>query len=412
MLASGSVAAMGDASDGDRDTALAGIRVLELGQLLAGPFAGFLLAGFGADVIKVEPPDGGDPLRRWRRLEDGTSLWWRSLARNKRCVTADLRTDDGRALVRRLVASGIDVVIENFRPGRLESWGLGPTDLWAIDPRIVVVRISGYGQTGPYAGKPGFANVAEAFGGLRYTTGEPERPPVRTGVSLGDTLAGLHAAFGAMVALRERDRSGKGQVVDTALYESVFSVMESLVPEYDRQGFVRERSGSSLPGIVPSNTYRCRDGWVVLGANSDGPFRRLMIAIGRADLADDPRMSRDDGRSEHMAEIDDAITAWSTTQSQADALAVLESAEVPSGPILSIAEIARDPHYLARGMFERVVLPDGTPLAVPRITPQLSRTPATATTAGPELGAHNDEVWRALGLSDAELADLRARGIV
>ncbi len=403
---------MTDAHETDDPPALAGLRVLELGQLLAGPFAGFLLAGFGADVIKVEPPDGGDPLRRWRRLEDGTSLWWRSLARNKRCVTADLREPDGRAIVKRLVARGIDVVIENFRPGRMESWGLGPTDLWAIDPRIVIVRISGYGQDGPYAHKPGFANVAEAFGGLRYTSGEPERPPVRTGVSLGDSLAGLHAAFGAMVALRERDRSGRGQVVDTALYESVFSVMESLLPEYDRHGFVRERSGSALPGIVPSNTYRCRDGWVVLGANSDGPFRRLMLAIDRADLADDPRLAHDDGRSRHMAEIDDAIGAWAALHGQAAALAVLERAEVPSGPILSIAEIAADPHYAARGMFERVTLPDGSPLAVPRTVPLLSRTPATANSAGPELGAHNDEVWREVGLTASELAELRSRGIV
>lgn len=403
---------MTDAHEPLDPPALAGLKVLELGQLLAGPFAGFLLAGFGADVIKVEPPDGGDPLRRWRRLEAGTSLWWRSLARNKRCITADLREPDGRALVKRLVARGVDVVIENFRPGRMESWGLGPTDLWAIDPRIVIVRISGYGQSGPYRDKPGFANVAEAFGGLRYTTGEPERPPVRTGISLGDSLAGLHAAFGAMVALRERDRSGRGQVVDTALYESVFSVMESLLPEYDRQGFVRERSGASLPGIVPSNTYRCRDGWVVLGANSDGPFRRLMLAIDRADLADDPRLAHDDGRSRHMAEIDDAIGAWAGARAQTEALAVLAAAEVPSGPILSIAEIAADPHYAARGMFERVTLPDGSPLAVPRTVPLLSRTPATANSAGPELGAHNDEVWREVGLTADELARLRSRGIV
>jgi formyl-CoA transferase len=402
---------MTDALDSDTP-ALAGVRVLELGQLLAGPFAGFLLAGFGAEVVKVEPPDGGDPLRRWRRLEGGTSLWWRSLARDKRCVTADLRAPEGRALVRKLVERGVDVVIENFRPGRMESWGLGPTDLWAIDPRIVVVRISGYGQSGPYRDKPGFANVAEAFGGLRYTTGEPERPPVRTGVSLGDSLAGLHAAFGALVALRERDRSGRGQVVDTALFESVFSMMESLVPEYDRHGFVRERSGAALPGIVPSNTYRCSDGWVVLGANADGPFHRLMLAIDRRDLADDPRLVHDHGRSDHMAEIDGAIAAWAAARSQAEALAVLERAEVPSGPILSIAEIAKDPHYAARGMFERVAMPDGSTLAVPRVSPLLSRTPAVARTAGPDLGSHNDEVWRSVGVSDAELADLRSRGIV
>ncbi len=394
--------------------ALRGLRVLELGQLLAGPYAAMLLAGFGAEVIKVEPPTHGDPLRRWRRLDDGTSLWWRSLGRNKRSITADLRVPEGRDLVRMIVRRGVDVVIENFRPGRLESWGLGPTDLWAIDPRVVVVRISGYGQFGPRAAAPGFANVAEAFGGLRYTTAEPGRPPVRTGLSLGDTLAGLYAALGTMIALHERDvgGSGRGQVIDCALYESVFSVTESLLPEYDRTGFVREPTGTALPGIVPSNTYRCADGWLVLGANNDSLFVRLMRMAGRDDLADDPVLAHNDGRSEHAERIDAAIAQWCAALPLADALARLEQAEVPSGPIYNIADIAADPHYAARGMFERVALQGGGSVAVPRITPILSRTPAVTVHGGPELGADNDTVYAELGVSPEQLADLRARGVV
>ncbi|MBK6917899.1 MAG: CoA transferase [Deltaproteobacteria bacterium] len=398
--------------DAATPAALAGLRVLELGQLLAGPYAGFVLAGFGAEVIKVEPPGDGDPLRRWRKLDGDTSLWWRSLARNKRCVTADLRQEEGRALVRKLVAQGIDIVIENFRPGRLERWGLGPADLWAIDPRIIVVRISGYGQHGPKAQEPGFANVAEAFGGLRYTTGEPDRPPVRAGISLGDTLTGLHAALGAMIAVHERGRSGRGQVIDCALYESVFQVMESLVPEYDRLGFVRERSGSALPGIVPSNTYRCTDGWLVLGANNDSLFQRLMHTIGRDDLGGDPTLARNDGRVAQTERIDAAIAAWASTRALADALAQLALAEVPSGPIYSIADIFADPHYAARGMLERITLPDGSTLAVPRLAPLLSRTPAQTRHAGGALGADNDAVWGALGLDHAALAQLRSRGVI
>ncbi len=393
--------------------ALAGLRVLELGQLLAGPFAGFMLAGFGAEVIKVEPPGTGDPLRRWRKLgDDGTSLWWRSLGRNKRCITADLRMPEGRALVRRLVEQGIDVVIENFRPGRMEAWGLGPEDLWKIDPRIVVVRISGYGQTGPKASAPGFANVAEAVGGLRYTTGEPDRPPVRAGISLGDSLAGLHAAFATLAAIHERERSGRGQVVDCALAESVFAVMESLLPEYDRLGFVRERSGATVPGIAPSNTYACSDGWVVLGANNDSMFARLMRAIGRAELADDPALAHNDGRVREVDRIDAAIAGWAATCTVAEALAVLERAEVPSGPIQSIADIVADPQFIARGMLERMTLADGSTLAVPRVVPLLSRTPATTQHPGPELGADNEAIYGALGLGPEELADLRARGII
>jgi formyl-CoA transferase len=394
--------------------ALHGLRVLELGQLLAGPFAGHLLAGFGADVVKVEPPGTGDPIRTWRKLDGGTSLWWRSLARGKRSITCDLRKAAGRELLRRLLATGVDVLIESFRPGRMEAWGLSYEDLRAIDPRIIMVRVSGYGQTGPYRERPGFANVAEAFGGLRYVTGFPDRPPVRTGVSLGDSLAGLHAAFATLAAVIERGQSGEGQVIDVALSESVLSVMESLVPEYDRLGHVRERTGSALPGIVPSNTYCCGDGrFVVLGANSDGLFRKLAVAIGRPELADDPRLRHNDGRSAHAAELDAAVEAWTSARPQAEVLAALLDADVPSGPINSVADLFVDPQVAARDLLEPVTLPDGSTLRVPRITPILSRTPARSHFAGPELGAHNAEIYgQRLGLSAEDLAQLRADGVI
>lgn len=402
---------------GDRTRALGDLRVLELGSLVAGPFAGHLLAGFGADVIKVEPPGRGDELRRWRKLDAGTSLWWRSLARGKRCVTCDLRKDEGRALVRRLLEVGkIDVVIENFRPGRMESWGLGWDDIHRTDPRTVMVRISGYGQTGPYRDRPGFANVAEAFGGLRHVTGEPDGPPLRTGVSLGDSLAGMHAAFGALAAIHARDAGGLGvgQVVDVALYESVMSVMESLVPEYDRLGHVRQRTGSRLPGIVPSGTYRCRDGrFVVIGANSDALFRKLAVAMNRPDLASDPRLCSADGRASHADEIDAAIEAFTATRDHDEVIAALVRAEIPAGPIHDAADLVADPHVRARGMIEEITLPDGSPLAVSRIVPMLSATPAVSGWAGPELGAHNDEVWGELvGLSAAERSELATRGVL
>lgn len=395
---------------------LRGLRVLELGQLIAGPFCGFMLAGFGADVIKVEPPGLGDPLRRWRKVVDGTSLWWRSLARDKRSITCDLRKPAGRELVRRMVSGGIDVVVENFRPGRMEAWGLGYADLAAIDPRVIMVRVSGYGQNGPYAQRPGFANVAEAFGGLRYVTGEPDRPPVRTGISLGDSLAGLHAAYATLAAVYERDvaGSGRGQVVDVALYESVFNMMESLLPEYDRLGFVRERTGARLPGIVPSNTYRCADGgFVVVGANSDTLFTNLMRTIDRPDLAEDPRLRHNDGRSTHAEEIDAAIEAWTAARPLPEVLAAFEAAEIPSGPIMSIADIADDPHYAARGMLHPMRLPDGTTVRMPKLVPDLSRTPPASHHVGPDLGQDNDEIYgELLGLTEDERARLKADGVI
>jgi formyl-CoA transferase len=381
--------------------ALEGVKVIELGGLIAGPYASSLFAQFGADVIKVESPEGGDPLRRWRKLHNGTSLWWYSLSRNKKSITLNLKSERDRGVLRALIEKA-DVVIENFRPGMLEEWGLGWESLSAINPGLILVRISGYGQDGPYRNRPGFANIAEAMGGLRYVSGYPDRAPVRVGVSLGDTLGALYAVIGALVALHHRNMNGgKGQVVDAALYESVFAVMESLIPEYSKLGFVRERSGGSLPGISPSNTYTCRDGsYVVIGGNSDGIFRRLMQAIGRPDLADNPALAHNDGRVEHNDVIDTAISAWTRRHSLDEALATLGAAEVPVGKIYSAADIDADPHYRERGMIESVALPDGSPVDIPGIVPKLSDTPGRTRWIGPEVGAHNQEVTAILAQLD------------
>jgi len=393
--------------------ALEGVRVLELGQLIAGPFAGSMLASFGAEVIKVEPPGTGDPMRSWRMLHEGTSLWWYGIARNKKSVTLDLRKTEATALLRALIAQ-CDIVIENFRPGRMEEWGLGYDELEKLKPGLIMVRVSGFGQSGPYAERPGFASVAEGIGGLRYLVGEPDRPPVRTGVSIGDSIAALHAVIGALTALHHRERTGRGQVVDTAIYESVFNMLESLLPEYDFFGKVRERSGAKLAGIVPSSTYRCKDGkYVIVGGNGDSIFQRLMRAIGRDDLASDPRLAHNPGRVTHEAEIDAAIEAFTSRHEYAHVFSVLEAAEVPAGPILSIADIAQDPQYLARDMFEQVQLPDGRPLKIPAVVPKLSATPASTEWIGPQLGAHNDEVYGGLlGLSEAQRAALRAAEVI
>jgi formyl-CoA transferase len=393
--------------------ALSDIRVLELGQLLAGPFAGATFAGFGAEVIKVEPPGSGDPMRGWRKLHGGTSLWWYSLARNKKSVTLDLRDPRAAAILKRLAAES-DVIIENFRPGRMEEWGLGYEELARENPGLIMVRISGWGQTGPYAQRPGFASVAEGIGGLRYIVGDPDRPPVRTGLSIGDSLAGLHAVMGAMMALHERQRTGLGQVVDTAIYESVFNMMESTLPEYDRFGHVRERSGARLSGIVPTNTYGCSDGkYVIIGGNGDSIFRRLMQAIGRTDLANDPRLQDNPGRVQHEAEIDTAIEAFTSQHPFDEVYEILTQAEVPAGPIYSIADITRDPQYAARAMFDVITLPDGTPLRVPAYVPKLSRTPASTAWRGPELGAHNDDVYGGLlGMAAGELAALASAKVI
>jgi len=391
---------------------LEGIRVLEVGQLIAGPFTGTILAYFGAELIKVEPPGKGDPIRSWRIVRDGTSLWWRSIGRNKKCVTCDLKRAEGRDLVRRLALAS-DVLIENFRPGTMERWGLGPADLKPENPGLVYARISGYGQTGPYAARPGYASACEGIGGLRYVNGHPGQAPVRPNLSLGDTLAGVHAALGVLLALLRRERGGEGQAVDVAIYESVFNMLEGVVPEYDGAGVVREPSGSTLTGIVPTNTYRCRDGrYVVIGGNGDSIYRRLMMAAGRADLADDPRLASNAGRVSHEDEIDQALSEWAGTLDAKDVLDRLENAEVPSGPIYSVADMVEDPHFQARGLFEPVEV-DGESLALPAMVPKLEDTPGATRWPGPEIGAHNDEVYgELLGLTSEERARLRLDGVI
>ncbi len=374
---------------------LAGLKVLELGQLIAGPFAAKTLADFGADVIKIEPPGAGDPLRQWRLLKDGTSVWWQVQARNKKSVALDLKDPAAQDIVRRL-ADESDVLVENFRPGALEGFGLDPALLMQRNPRLIVLRISGYGQTGPYRDKPGFGVVAEAMGGLRHLTAEPGRTPVRVGVSIGDTLAGLHGVIGVLTALHERQRSGLGQVVDVALYEAVFNCMESLLPEYSAFGAVRQPAGSALPGIAPSNAYRCVDGYALIAGNGDSIFKRLMAAIGRPDLAADPALGSNAGRVARVEEIDAALGAWSAPLTVAQVLAVLDAAAVPAGRIYTVADIAADPHYQARGMLDSVTLSDGTVLAVPGIVPKLSRTPGRQRRAAPAVGQDNAEVLASL----------------
>jgi formyl-CoA transferase len=392
---------------------LAGIRVLEMGSLIAGPFAAKILGEFGAEVIKIEPSNTGDPLRKWRKLHNGTSLWWQVQSRNKKSVAIDLKSEEGQELVRKLAAT-CDIVVENFRPGTLEGWGLGWEQLSTINPRLIMLRISGYGQTGPYRDLPGFGVIGEAMGGLRYVTGYPDRPPVRVGVSIGDSLASLHGVMGVMFALYHRDRnSGKGQYIDVALYESVFNVMESLIPEQDFLGHTRERTGSALPGIAPTNAYRCDDGnHVLVAGNGDGIFRRLMAAIERDDLGNDPRFEHNDGRVAGVLEIDSAIEAWTSQRSQDAVLEVLAKAGVPAGKIYSAADILRDPHYQAREMIRDIETKDGARMKVPGIVPKLSETPGQINTPAPDLGEHTDAVLRDLGLSAGEIDRLRAQAVI
>ena len=390
---------------------LTGIRVLELGSLIAGPFCAKTLADFGAEVIKIEPPGEGDPLRKWRRMRNGTSLWWHVQSRNKKSVTCNLRRPEGQEIVRRLARSA-HIVVENFRPGALEKWGLGWDVLSRENPKLVLVRISGYGQTGPYKERPGFAAIAEGMGGFRYVNGFPDRPPARPNLSIGDTIASFHGVMGALMALREAEKSGKGQVVDVALYEAVFNCMESLLPEYDADGSVRERSGSALPGIAPSNLYPCKDGYVLIAGNADSLFSRLMTAIGRADLRDDPALARNDGRAAQMERIDSAISDWTLNKNQNEVLNEMEKAEVPAGRIYSAADIAADPHFQARGMIETVIAGDGEPLKVPGIVPKLSATPGRIRSAAPKLGEHTDEVLRELKFSALEVDQMRRDKII
>ncbi len=391
---------------------LAGLKVVELGQLIAGPFAAKTLADFGADVIKIEAPGAGDPLRKWRLLKDGTSVWWQVQSRNKRSLALDLKQAEAQDIVRQLVRDA-DVLIENFRPGAMEGWGLGPDALLALNPRLIMLRISGYGQTGPYRDRPGFGVVAEAMSGLRHLTAEPGRVPVRVGVSIGDTLAALHGVIGILLALHHRSAHGVGQVIDVALYEAVFNCMESLLPEYSAFGAVRGPAGSALPGIAPSNAYLCSDGgYALIAGNGDSIFKRLMKEIGRDDLGNDPGLLDNAGRVARVAEIDAAIGHWTAQRSVDEVMQALDSASVPAGRIYTVADIAADPHYAARGMLASVQMDDGSTLAVPGIVPKLSATPGSHRRNAPTLGQDTDAVLQELGLTPAQIQGLKDKGIV
>lgn len=390
---------------------LAKLKVIEMGQLIAGPFAAKTLADFGADVIKIEPPNVGDALRKWRLLKNGTSVWWQVQSRNKRSLSLDLKLVEAQEIVRTLVKEA-DVLIENFRPGTLEGWGLDPQKLLELNPRLIVLRISGYGQTGPYRDKPGFGVVAEAMGGLRHLTAEPGRVPVRVGISIGDTLASLHGVIGILLALQERHHSGQGQIIDIALYEAVFNCMESLLPEYSAFGEVRQAAGSALPGIAPTNAYLCADGgYVLVAGNGDSIFKRLMAVIGRDDLGSDPQLENNDGRVKRVAELDGAIGEWAKTVSTDKALEILDSVSVPAGRIYTIADIASDPHYKARGNIETIQMQDGSKLDVPGVIPKLSRTPGSIKTLAPDIGENTDEILRGLGLNEFQVTSLKERGV-
>lgn len=413
-------------------SALNGLKVLELGTLIAGPFAARMFGEFGASVIKVETPHGpdgkggGDPIRSWRHLHEGNSLWWTVQARNKQSIALNLKHPEGREIARKLALEA-DVVVENYRPGVLEKWGLGYEDLRAINPAIIMVRLSGYGQTGPMRDQPGFGAIGESMGGLRYVSGHPDRPPVRVGISIGDSIAALHGVIGALMALRHRDATGgrwngkrgedcvagQGQMVDVALYESVFNLMESLVPEYDVAGVIRERTGGALPGIVPSNTYTTNDGQnIVIAGNGDAIFHRLMLAMGRDDLAHDPDLVRNDGRARRAAEIDGAIQAWCDGRPIDEALATLRAADVPVGKIYSVADMFTDPQFIARGMIEQHAFSDGRPVKLPAVVPKLSETPGGTRWLGPGLGEHTEEVLKSLGYDAAAIAELAQTGAI
>jgi formyl-CoA transferase len=392
---------------------LQGIKVVELGQLIAGPFAGKTLGDFGAEVIKIEPPGEGDPLRTWRKLYQGTSVWWQVQSRNKQSMVLDLRHPKGQEIARQLIREA-DVLIENFRPGTMEGWGLGWEDLSTLNPGLIMLRISGYGQTGPYRDRPGFGVIGEAMGGLRYITGEPGRPPVRVGVSIGDSLASLHGVIGILLALYHRKANGgKGQYIDVALYEAVFNMMESLLPEYDAFGVIRERTGSAIPGIAPTNAYPCKDDeYVLIAGNGDSIFRRLMEAIGRSDLAGDPELAHNEGRVRRVEEIDAAIAAWTTDKPLDEILTAMTKAKVPAGRIYSAKDIAEDPHYGARGMIEQVVSRDGLTVKVPGVVPKLSETPGSIRSTAPRLGEDAEAVLRRLGYSAEEIAAFRTEKVI
>ena len=392
--------------------ALAGVRVVEMGQLIAGPFCGKTLGEFGADVIKIEAPETGDPLRNWRLIKEGTSVWWQVQSRNKRSVALDLRQKEGQDIARQLIAEA-DVLVENFRPGTLEGWGMSPDELHALNPGLVILRISGYGQTGPYRDLPGFGVIGEAMGGLRHLTAEPGRVPVRVGVSIGDTLAALHGTIGVLTALYHRKvNGGKGQVIDVALHEAVFNVMESLIPEYSAFGAVREAAGSALPGIAPSNAYPCQDGWVLVAGNGDSIFKRLMTAIGRQDLADAPDLGSNTGRVARVGEIDAAIGAWTAARSVQQVMETLGAARVPAGKVYTAKDIAEDPHYRARDMLLTQETRDGYSVQVPGIVPKLSGTPGSIRRSAPHLGDDTDAVLAEAGLTAEQIALLRSKGVI
>ncbi len=391
---------------------LDGIRVIELGQLLAGPFTGALLGYFGAEVIKIEPPKVGDPIRGWREVQEGTSLWWHSLARNKKSLTLDLKTDQGRAIAARLIDKA-DVTIENFRPGVMEKWGLGPDTFAESNPGLVYARISGFGQNGPYSHKPGFASVCEGISGFRYVNGHPGEAPVRPNLSIGDTIAGIHTALGIVLSLFERERSGSGQVVDTALYESMFNLLEAVVPEFSGAGVIREPSGSTVTGIVPTNTYKCRDGkFVVIGGNGDSIFQRLMTVAGHPEMATAPAMANNEGRVRHEREIDLALSHWCLSLDSADLLEILEQERVPAGPIYNVEDMMSDKHFQARGLFEHVEI-NGKPLTIPAMMPKLVKTPGRTDWSGPTLGEHNTEILgELLGLSEDDISALEHHKVI
>ena len=392
--------------------ALQGLRVVEMGQLIAGPFAAKTLGDFGADVIKIEPPGAGDPLRNWRMLQDGTSVWWQVQSRNKKSIALDLRNPEGQAIARQLIAQA-DVLIENFRPGTMEGWGMDYESLSRENPGLVMLRISGYGQTGPYRDLPGFGAIGEAMGGLRHLTGEEGRVPVRCGISIGDSLAALHGTIGVLMAIYHRKvNGGKGQVIDVALNEAVFNVMESLVPEYSAFGAIREPAGSALPGIAPTNAYLCSDGgYVLVAGNGDSIFKRLMTMIGRDDLGNDPQLENNEGRVQRVIELDQAIGEWAKTVTTDKALELLDSVAVPAGRIYTVADIANDPHYKARENIQTIQMHDGSKLDVPGVIPKLSRTPGSIKSLAPDIGENTDEILKGIGLSDAQVASLKERGI-
>jgi len=394
---------------------LQGLRVIELGQLLAGPFAGCMLGYFGAEVIKVEPP-GGDPIRNWREVKDGTSLWWRSLGRNKKCISLDLKTEAGRDLVRQLLKSA-DIVVENFRPGVLEQWALDPDSLRADNPNLIYARISGYGQTGPYSEKAGFASACEAISGFRFVNGYPGEAPVRPNLSIGDTVSGLHAVIGILMALRSRDEAAKegksgGQVVDVALYESMFNLLEAVIPEYDGAGVIRQPSGTTVTGIVPTNTYKCADGkFLVIGGNGDSIFARLMTAVGRADMGTDAKYATNADRVVHEAELDKVLASWCDSYPLSEAMTILEEHRVPCGPVYNAADMVEDEHFKYRELFETVEI-NGEPLKLPAIMPKLQGTPGGTEWPGPDVGSHTDEILQSLGLDEASISQLKLSGIV